>query len=621
MKQLLWKLDDALRFIHHPDHPVRSWALELMINRFPERAGDAVVDMLDDDNTYIVMRATDFLGDTGDRQRCGPALLEHLKQCTDERSGYYAEALGKLGYRQALPLIIDCLRPHPLQLKHSEFIRHAAALGALGGDEARQALWSILDALPVDAHALHHVADALLEAGLPDDVDRLVQRYRDWLPAPYRNRMLAAFASACNVDRLYDEMKAEARHGFNAMGRRAAEWLGQLPRLSGESLDLLETAFRQESSAVFDILSAEAQRLVDARGDDVAGWRAAWQRGESPPGYRRQALMTLTLLHAFAARPASRARVRKDENVMGFAMLCQLSVDRDDLAQLEEDDQAETLLAILSDDRQYVLPDIVERVAALGPSIAPRLIEMIDPDSWSWGMIRIIETIAQLARQFPGSCDEAVPLLVETVDDKQGDFLLEACETALVAIGPAAVGALAEAIRDDDISRQIYLSGALAHIPTERAARELIDWIESSAGAEEYQIEALKDIGHPAAIDLLYEWWEPGDYLLSEALLVLCEVNGIHAPELPEWRDDVAEQDEEIEQALSEARGPLIDLYPPDLDEDEQEDVLEAPLLATRTRRQPGQPKQRPAGKHREASTKEKKKHAAQKKKAKKKKK
>jgi len=180
-------------------------------------------------------------------------------------------------------------------------------------------------------------------------------------------------------------------------------------------------------------------------------------------------------------------------------------------------------------------------------------------------------------------------LLVETVDDKQGDFVLEACETALVAIGPAAVGALAEAMRDDDISRQIYLTGALAQIPTERAARELIDWIESSAGAEEYQIEALKDIGHPAAIDLLCEWWEPGDYPLSEALLVLCEVNGIHAPELPEWRDDVAAQDEEIEQALSEARGPLIDLYPPDLDEDEQEDVLEAPLLATRTRREPGQ--------------------------------
>lgn len=131
----------------------------------------------------------------------------------------------------------------------------------------------------------------------------------------------------------------------------------------------------------------------------------------------------------------------------------------------------------------------------------------------------------------------------------------------------------------------------------------------------------LKDIGHPAAIDLLYEWWKPGDYLLSEALLVLCEVNGIHAPELPEWRDDVAEQDEEIEQALSEACGPLIDLYPPDLDEDEQEDVLDAPLLATGMRREPGRPKQRPAGKRREVSKKEKKKRAAQKKKAKKKKK
>ncbi len=615
MEQLLWTFDDVRRFIHHPDHPVRSWALEHLVNRFPDRAGDALVDMLDDDNTFIVMRATDFLSETGDAQRYGPPLLEHLQRCRDKRFGYYADALGELGYREALPLVVDRLRSDPLRLEHSEFIRDVAALGALGGDEARRALWTIFDSLPAEHYTVHHLANALLAAAQPDDVDRLVQRYRDWLPTPYRNRMLAAFASACDASRLYEEMKAEARHTINAMGRRAAEWLGQLPRLSGESLDLLEQAFRQDSSDVFGILLTEAQRLVEAR-SDVAGWRAAWQRGERLTGYWRQALMTLSLLKDFATRQAPREQARRDENVMGFAMLCQVSVARDDLARLEEaTGKTETLLSILADDRQHVLPDIVERVAALGPSIVPRLIEMIEPDSWSWGMIRIVETIARLAREFPGSCDAAVPLIVEAVDDEQGDFLLEACEKALVAIGPAAVGAISEAMRDDDISRQIYLSGALAQIPTERAAQELMEWIDESADVEEYQVEALKDIGHPAAIDFLYEWWEPGDYLLSEALLVLCEVNGVHKPELPDWRADVAEQDEEMEKALSETGRPLIDLYPPDLHEDEKEDVLEAPLLATGTRHESGQPKQR------EVSKKDKKQRTAPKKKASKKKK
>ena len=32
MEQRLWTFDDIRRFMHHPDHPVRNWALERQID-------------------------------------------------------------------------------------------------------------------------------------------------------------------------------------------------------------------------------------------------------------------------------------------------------------------------------------------------------------------------------------------------------------------------------------------------------------------------------------------------------------------------------------------------------------------------------------------------------------
>jgi hypothetical protein len=44
--------------------------------------------------------------------------------------------------------------------------------------------------------------------------------------------------------------------------------------------------------------------------------------------------------------------------------------------------------------------------------------------------------------------------------------------------------------------------------------------------------------------------WKPGDRLLAECLLILCELNGVQKPELPEWRRLVEAQDERLSKAM-----------------------------------------------------------------------
>jgi HEAT repeat protein len=109
----------------------------------------------------------------------------------------------------------------------------------------------------------------------------------------------------------------------------------------------------------------------------------------------------------------------------------------------------------------------------------------------------------------------------------------------LEAIGPAAVQPMVERMRDDDIACQIYLTCSLGEIPTESAAQAILDWIADGLPVEEMQITTLADIGSPSAIEPLYDLWKSGHYLdniLADTLLVLCELNDVHKPELSEWR-------------------------------------------------------------------------------------
>jgi len=190
----------------------------------------------------------------------------------------------------------------------------------------------------------------------------------------------------------------------------------------------------------------------------------------------------------------------------------------------------------------------------LGPDIVPRLLERFDSEDYGWAPIRIAQALAQLARRYPGSCDAAIPLLIAAINEDQGDFLLEDCSAALAAIGPAAVPAIAAHLTDEGTARPIYLAGVLGDIPTEGAVRALL--AAMSKAPDEIQYGALADVGSPLAITPLYDLHDDENSDWVESLLILCEVNGVTLPELPQWREHMAEQERRIEQFLVEIDEP-----------------------------------------------------------------
>ncbi len=560
MEQLLWNFDQIEPFAHHRDIPLRRWALERLTRWFPDRAGEVSVTMLTDPDRIITSQALDFLAETGQTETYGPVLLEHLQQAEEDRFGRLALALAKLNYRPALPVLLDYLRHRGLELeKLSGYSFMAQALGRFGGEEVCRALWETLDQESLPEMVSLPLLEALAQTARPEDIPRLIEYWRDRDRDGYFSRRSGPaelLAESVEAGRLVNEMESSLKQGLKAMLKQAAWWLDTEIRLSRPGMVELEQAIAKERYAnVPEILWTEAQRLAETRVDDLAGWQAAWAAGAPPGGYRRRAIYTWLILKALAQPPAEalNRQHQKKEALLGLSLLVYWITDRDDQVHLEAaTDKTEALLAILAEPRPHVLPDIVDQVVALGPEIAPRLIDLLDPDDEGWVPIRIIQSLERLAGEYPHSADAAVPKLIQAINEEQGDYIKKAAADALTAIGPPAVDLINQELRTtQDLSRKIYLTDVLGHIPVERGTEVILAQIEAGQPISEMELTVLSSIGSDKAIEPLYQLWEPGDIVLAQHLLILCELNGVKKPELPEWRQLVVAEDERMAKILS----------------------------------------------------------------------
>lgn len=554
MQQLVWTFEQIARFSDHPDRPVRRWAMHRLLKLFPERAAPVLVGMLDEDDFYLVREAAECLGRSGERERYGPFLLEHLQRTRDEYVGYFALALGMLNYRQALPRLLEQLhdfRLEPQRMGTGGQAPFFQALGLFGGNEVRQALWEVFDHFSPDALGQPNATLALLEAALPSDIHRFLEFYQSREGRQHGQQHLQALARAAGATDLYYIVGKSLSLGLEDTLYRASWYTGELPLLNKNCLNALRLSFHRKLHGLPEILLNEAQRILSSRGDDLSVWQAAWESGLRLRGYSRRTLLTTFILQALTHRPGRTPSRRQEEAALGLTLLFQLSLDRDDQAWLDAaDDRTEALLDILCANRQHILPDAIEEAVSLGPEIVGPLIERIDPTDYGWSTPRLALALEALARRYPGSCDPAIPLLIELVEDERNDEDLETARNALVAIGPAAVPTVAAHLRDEDSTRQIYLTRVLSEIPTEASAQALLAWIEDGLPHDEMQYLALMDIGSASAIEPLYALWQqkPGDTSLAEALLVLCQLHGVEKAELDSWRQLLLEQEARWEQ-------------------------------------------------------------------------
>jgi hypothetical protein len=249
---------------------------------------------------------------------------------------------------------------------------------------------------------------------------------------------------------------------------------------------------------------------------------------------------------AFAQNPAQEKKLYRRAVGLCLALLGQFIPDEDDEARLATtttpEEERDLLVEILNSPRQNVLPDLLERLLSHGSDLLPELVAALQQEEFFWPRLRALDTITQLAQLYPGGADPAIPDILDQIREDESDYILEAAERALVAIGPAVVEPAVKRMDYEDFTTyDIYILGTLGEIPTEASVQALLDYHEH-ANADEFTIEILSYLAHPRTLPLLKSYYQDDpDPTLAEFCYKVAYLNRIDDPFLTQWKAEALE--------------------------------------------------------------------------------
>lgn len=534
--QRLWTLTDYCRFLRHPEPLIRGWAAERIEQQYPRQAAKSFSGLLADPDRHLQITAARAIGDSGDA-RYEPALWAVFPQSQGAVRNWLLTALGQLRTPALLPELITLITDAPPHSPagEAEMLALRSVLEALGnypGPAAQAALWQFIERYQDDDRLAYTAVQSLLRQAGGESMPRLVRVLAHLQPGSegwWRTGL--ALVEPIGLESLAREASALLDEPDELLFL-LDDWFQEEISYSEAFEDAYDEAVRQQYAGLLPHLLAEFERVAGVSPSDLPA---------GPPGsYRWRMFYTRRLLTALVEQPPPQPEQYRRAVALGLAALAQALIDQDDEAQLRaapnELIRQAVLLSILGAPRQNVLPDVVGQVAALGAGVMPHLIEMLEGETF-WAKLRALQVIGQLAQARPGAIEAAIPVILALIDDSQSDYILEAAETALLAIGPAVIVPAAAGLGQVDYVYDIYLCSVIANIPTLASAEALLRYFASKGAIEEHEVEALADLGHPAAIPYLrdgFEWRD--DVLLCTALYKLALLTGYRGREVARWQ-------------------------------------------------------------------------------------
>jgi len=540
-------LADYQKFSHHPDPVILDWAVQCIGEQYPAQTAESFVHLLDGERTHLQIVAAQAIGRNNAIQ-FEPALRATRPASQGGVRNWFTVVLGQLqsqAIRAELIVVLEAIPPRPLPLEENGitwlFVHSAAeALGYYPDADAQAVLWRLLRRYPVDDRLIYQVTKSLLQHLRPAEIPGLVQRLAELKPSQSRNWSgWRAVAEMVQMAGLVGQLAEPLTAGWDQALEYLDFWFIEEIPFSSAFEESLEKAGEIAYAGIFPQMLSEFEGLAAKRQDNLTGWLGQWQAGHRPTGYPARMALTRQLLAALAAHPPQQPQSYLKAVALGLALLGQAAVDQDDAAALaaapNEMFRQATLFSILGSRRPNVLPDIIDRVVALAPAVVPHLTQILrEGKVWAW--LRVLPAIERLARSYPGAADAAVPAILDLVHLNQSDEVLEAVSPALIAIGPGAVTAIGERLGQDYVY-DIYVGGALAHIPTETSVAVWLGYISRKPGLDEIGRDYLADLGHPAGLAFLrdnFDWDD--DPQLCMALYKLAVVTGYGGPEFEHWQ-------------------------------------------------------------------------------------
>ncbi|AEG13783.1 hypothetical protein Desku_0139 [Desulfofundulus kuznetsovii DSM 6115] len=445
MSAPLWQYADYLQYADHPSPLVREWALKGLECHYPEKGLPVALKLLHDPDEEVSQEASLYLAEHATAREC-PSLLDAFLARKTKASPVYLKALGRAGYVEAVPLLVERLA---VTRDKNEMLILAETLASLGGPLAREALLRLLAQVKTDSILWSGVAVFLARLGQSADLRQIAAGYFDHLKTayPYHHWGLADIAGVREL------AKALARI-WTGWGKRRQELLDCAAEYFGPdfpvdwfcSADLAPLWRRITRASRLDDLSGavlEMGRQViksQRRDENMLTAAAALTREEKP--YRRLAGLRWLLLASLHQEARENNSRRIPEETAGILLGCLFALAADPNygevpADTTPEERERLLMELLTGSRPEVSPAVIEEVAELGGRVVKELTDVLVKDPAGWGALRAVRVLLQLARRQPEACLPAAPALLAVLENDAALDLMEDCVDVLATLGPA----------------------------------------------------------------------------------------------------------------------------------------------------------------------------------------
>ncbi|MFH1897129.1 MAG: HEAT repeat domain-containing protein [Candidatus Desantisbacteria bacterium] len=553
----VWQFEDYIRFASHQSNLVRKWVQNRLVVLYPNQSQKAFVVFLNDSDETIASYAAIIIGNNypGDNE-CGLALLDCFKKSHGDLASNCAIAIGKIGYKEALPELIKQLNQGDTDVL-PELI---TSLGIIKSQEAKEALLNCFNDttfLSQNTDCRSILFSALLIQNDLTLIPILVEKYL----AQSIENLLDSFQIVAKVDDLVNCFSDYSEHDLSMVIKKVEEHF-MLP-LKG-ICDCSSGWFSKKISSLVPLaakLNQMSQTFLFENGYSSAEWEMQKNNITNLTSFEQGILIPLSFLSAFAScsvSPKGRDKKMIFKEAL-FLLACYLRIRLDCEAEraIKEGREQAFLFDTIHRDEKYQAKMIMNRIIEKEKDVLNTLIEVIQKHPDSWSAVESVNGIKKLAQENPADVIEAIPTLFDGLKDDKEDLLCNICADTLRIIGQPILREIDEILKKGDASQKISLMEILGNIPTSASIKMLLDNADDLfTNFDESFLYSLKKIVSKDAIPFLEKEWRQGERYIQEVLLLHYEVHGLNPPHIKKLR----KEHESIEKMLIKKLDSFDDL-------------------------------------------------------------
>ncbi|MFW5854163.1 MAG: HEAT repeat domain-containing protein [Thermodesulfobacteriota bacterium] len=546
----LWRYEDFVEQLSHPNPLVRRRALDFLNYRYRYRYADAVAGLIDDPDTYLASAAYRYLA-RHEATAHAPAILERFESEEDgsRRLPRQAQTLGIMKYEPALPAVLRRLKkkPDPVFLESGIYY-----LSKIRSEEGHLFLKNLFRAVK-DPSYLEPVAGGLLAHLDPEDIPDILNRQirETKLEKSHGDGLRKTIAFELSGGEGYwRELKNMKRHpqlgAPDEVMMRCGEYFPGLEDAEDLLWEIGDALLDKDYPEVVDRVVNDSRSVFQARYPD------------DPPAWLTEIFeldrLALTVLEEVKRRPRIWKNVNaKEADLWIHMVLCAFFSIRGRAAYPAALDPAadpETLIEAVRHADEVLPVSIQDRIVELAPVQA--LPTVLTPELCHWCDVWAVHLMGRIGD--PAFVPELIRVLRE-VDSL--DFIHKDTIEALAALDESADAAKLAAIQEKAVTgwKMFHLA---EYLPYPQSHDALVrEWRESAEmDSYSFYVESLVHIGDPRAVDELRRVYheEEDAVFVGEALECLSD---LHQTDIPEMEEILTKREAEARE-LKE-RGSMLD--------------------------------------------------------------